>query len=89
VYEGHDRTTNEVKSTGIASLRTEVSVAGKQNFEGRDKAAETAGKILGHRFRERISLNNPAHSGGFRDHREISVRTRMRGGAMRTRTMAR
>ena len=48
------------------SLRTEVSVAGKRNFEGRDKAAESAVKAQKRRCRDKISLNNPAHSGGIR-----------------------
>src|SRR5262249_25607267 len=62
------------------SLRTKVSVARKRNFEGRDKAAETAVKIQKRRCGDRISLNNPAHSGVFGENREISVRPRVRGG---------
>src|SRR6516162_5196133 len=69
-----------------ASLRTEVSVAGKRNFEGRDKTAETAVKVQKRRCRDRISINNPAHWGLFGENREISVRTEVRGGARRTRT---
>ena len=48
------------------SLRTEVSVAGKRNFQGRDKEAETALEIQG----RRCSLGNSANSGliaGFRE----------------------
>ena len=68
------------------SLRTEVSVAGKRNFQGRDKEAETALEIQGRRCRDKISLGNSANSGQIAGFREISVRTRMRGGAERTRT---
>ena len=68
------------------SLRTEVSVAGKRNFQGRDKEAETALEIQGRRCRDKISLGNSANSGLIAGFREISVRTRMRGGAERTRT---
>ena len=68
------------------SLRTEVSVAGKRNFQGRDKEAETALEIQGRRCRDKISLGNSANSGLIAEFREISVRTRMRGGAERTRT---
>ena len=32
------------------SLRTEVSVAGKRNLQGRDKEAETASKVQGRRY---------------------------------------
>ena len=66
------------------SLRTEVSVAGKRNFQGRDKEAETALEIQGRRCRDKISLGNSANSGLIAGFREISVRTRMRGGAERT-----
>jgi hypothetical protein len=45
------------------SLRTEVSVAGKRNFQGRDKEAETALEIQGRRCRDKISLGNSANSG--------------------------
>ena len=62
------------------SLRTEVSVAGKRNFQGRDKEAETALEIQGRRCRDKISLGNSANSGLIAGFREISVRTRMRGG---------
>ena len=62
------------------SLRTEVSVAGKRNFQGGDKEAETALEIQGRRRRDKISLGNPANSGLIAGFREISVRTRMRGG---------
>ena len=68
------------------SLRTEVSVAGKRNFQGRDKEAETALEIQGRRCGDKISLGNSANSGLIAGFREISVRTRMRGGAERTRT---
>jgi hypothetical protein len=65
---------------------TEVSVAGKRNFQGKDKEAETALEIQGRRCRDKISLGNSANSGLIAGFREISVRTRMRGGAGRTRT---
>ena len=68
------------------SLRTEVSVAGKRNFQSRDKEAETALEIQGRRCRDKISLGNSANSGLIAEFREISVRTRMRGGPGRTRT---
>ena len=68
------------------SLRTKVSVAGKRNFQGRDKEAETASKVQGRRCRDKISLSNPANSGLIAENREISVRARVRGGPGRTRT---
>jgi hypothetical protein len=68
------------------SLRTKVSVAGKRNFQGRDKEAETAWKVQGPRCRDKASLNNPANSGLVSENQEISVSGRMRGGAERTRT---
>jgi hypothetical protein len=71
------------------SLRTEVSVAGKRNFQGRDKEVETALEIQGRGCRDKISLGNSANSGLIAGFREVSVRTRMRGGASRTRTCRR
>ena len=68
------------------SPRTEVSVAGKRNFQGGDKKAETALEIQGRRRRDKISLGNPADSGLIAGFREIPFRTRMRGGPERTRT---
>ncbi len=68
------------------SLQTEVSVAGKRNFHGGDKKAETALEIQGRRRRDKISLGNPVDSGLIAGFGEISVRARMRGGAERTRT---
>ena len=59
---------------------TEVSVAGKRNFQGKDKEAETALEIQGRRCRDKISLGNSANSRLIAGFREISVRTRMRGG---------
>jgi hypothetical protein len=47
----------------FASLRTEVSVARKRNFQGRDKEAETALEIQGRRCRDKISPGNSANSG--------------------------
>jgi hypothetical protein len=54
------------------SLRTKVSVAGKRNFEGRDKGTKTASKVQGCRRRDKDSLNNPANSGLIAESREIS-----------------
>ena len=68
------------------SLRTEVSVAGKRNFQRGDKEAETTLEIQGRRCRDKITLGNSANSGLIAGFREISVRTRVRGGAGRTRT---
>ena len=67
-------------------LRTKVSVAGKRNFQGRDREAETATKVQGRPCRDKISLANPANSGLIAENGEISVRARMRGGPGRTRT---
>ena len=67
------------------SLRTEVSVAGKRNFQRGDKEAETTLEIQGRRCRDKITLGNSANSGLIARFREISVRTRVRGGAGRTR----
>jgi hypothetical protein len=39
------------------------SVAGKRNFQGRDKEAETASNVQGRRCRDKVSLNKPANSG--------------------------
>jgi hypothetical protein len=61
----------------------------KRNFQGRDKEAETALEIQGRRCRDKISLGNSANSGVIAGFREISVRTRMRGGAERSPTMGR
>ena len=66
--------------------RPKVSVAGKRNFHGGDKEAETALEIQGCRRRDKISLGNPADSGLIAGFGEISVRARMRGGPGRTRT---
>ena len=68
------------------SLRTEVYVAGKRNFQGRDKEAETALEIQGRRCRDKISLGNSANSGLIAGFGEISVCEKVRGGAGRTRT---
>jgi hypothetical protein len=48
------------------SLRTAVSVAGKRIFEVRDKEPERASKVQERRCRDKISLNDPAHSGPIR-----------------------
>ena len=45
------------------SLRTEVSVAGKRNFQRGDKEAETTLEIQGRRCRDKITLGNSANSG--------------------------
>ena len=68
------------------SLRTEVSVAGKRNFQRGDKEAETTLEIQRRRCRDKITLGNSANSGLIARFREISVRTRVRGGSRRTRT---
>jgi hypothetical protein len=54
------------KGSATGSLRTAVSVAGKRIFEGRDKELERASQVQERRCRDRISLNNPAHSGAIR-----------------------
>jgi hypothetical protein len=68
------------------SLRTEVSVAGKRNFQRGGKEAETTLEIQRRRRRDKITLGNSANSRLIARFREISVRTRVRGGAERTRT---
>jgi hypothetical protein len=92
-YSGHINAVGEgaalTTSHSNRSLRTGVSVAGKRNFQGRDKEAETALEIQGRRCGDKISLGNSANSGLIAGFREISVRTRMRGGASRTRTWRR
>src|SRR5271169_37970 len=55
------------------SLRTKVSVAGKRDFQGRDKEAENSFGGSGRRCRDKISLSQPANSGLFAENREISV----------------
>src|SRR6476646_2099400 len=62
------------------SLRTEVSVAGKRNFQRGDKEAETTLEIQRRRCRDKITPGNSANSGPIARFREISVRTRVRGG---------
>src|ERR1700738_1168606 len=62
------------------SLRTEGSVAGKRNFQVRDKEAETALEIQGRRWGDKTYSHTPADSGLIAGFGEISVRTRMRGG---------
>ena len=44
------------------SLRIEVSVAGKRNFAGRDKGAETAPEDQGDHCRDMTHAGNPANS---------------------------
>jgi hypothetical protein len=56
-------------------------IAGKRNFQIRDKEAETALEIQGRRCKDKITLGNSANSGLIAGFREISVRTRMGGGA--------
>ena len=53
---------------------TEVSVAGKRNFQGKDKETETALEIQGRRCRDKISLGNSANSGLIAGFREILAR---------------
>ena len=62
------------------ALRPEVPVAEKWNFQRGDKEAETTLEIQGRRCRDKISLGNSANSRLIAGFREISVRTRMRGG---------
>ena len=45
------------------SLRTEVFVAGKRNFQRGDKEAETTLEIQRRRCRDKITLGNSANSG--------------------------
>ena len=52
---------------------TEVSVAGKRNFQGRDKEAETALEIQGRRCRDKISPGNSANSGLIAGVRESAL----------------
>ena len=54
------------------SLRTKVSVAGKRNFQGRDREAETATKVQGRPCRDKISLANPANSGLIAENGEFT-----------------
>src|ERR1700730_4878414 len=68
------------------SLRTQVSVAGKRNFKARDKRPEKAPELEAWRSGDKTYSQNPADSGLIAGFGEISVRTRMRGGAERTRT---
>ena len=68
------------------SLLGAVSVAGKRNFEARDKGAEMAVGIHLAPRRDHAPARKPVNSGLFAKSREISVRRRLRGGAGRTRT---
>jgi hypothetical protein len=61
---------------------------GETEFQGRDKEAETALEIQERRCRDKISPGNSANSGLIAGFREISVRTRMRGGAERRRHLS-
>src|SRR5262249_8179493 len=67
-------------SRATQKLGQSSNITGKRNFEGRDKAAETAVKVQKRCCRDRTSLNNPALWGVFGENREISVRPRVRGG---------
>ena len=69
-------------------LRTEVSVAGKRNFQRGDKEAKTTLKIQGRRCRDKITPGNSANSGLIAGFREISVRMSMRRGLRRVSTGA-
>ena len=68
------------------SLLGAVSVAGKRNFEARDKGAEMAVGIHLAARRDHAPAGKPANSGLFAKSREISVRRRLCGGAERTQT---
>jgi hypothetical protein len=68
------------------SLLGAVSVAGKRNFEARDKGAKMAVGIHLAARRDHAPARKPANSELFAKSREISVRRRLRGGAERTRT---
>ncbi len=70
------------------SLRTTVSVSGKRGFAGRDKGARKALKIQMVFCRDEVHTQNATNSGQFARSREISVSTRVRGGAGRTRTFS-
>ena len=62
------------------SLLGAVSVAGKRNFEARDKGAEMAVGIHLAARRDHAPARKPGNSGLFAKSREISVRRRLRGG---------
>jgi hypothetical protein len=68
------------------SLLGAVSVAGKRNFEARDKGAEMAVGIHLASRRDQAPARKPANSGLFAKTGEISVRHGLRGGPGRTRT---
>jgi hypothetical protein len=63
-----------------------LSAAGKRDFAGRDKGAETATDTQSPACRDKMRRRIPASSGLFAMNREISVCVRLRGGAGRTRT---
>jgi hypothetical protein len=70
------RSFRSIAADSNASLRTEVSVAGKRNFVGRDNGPKTAAKVQGRHCRDRARANNPANSGLFAENQEISVSTK-------------
>jgi hypothetical protein len=61
-------------------------LSGNAILRSRDKAAETAPEIQSRDRRDKMRARIPASSGLFATSREISVCTRLRGGAGRTRT---
>ena len=65
------------------SLRTEVSVAGKRNFQARRQRGRNGLGDSRTPVQRQNPLGNSANSGLIAGFREISVRTRMRGGAGR------
>ena len=67
-------------------LFDKVSVAGKRDFAGRDKGAETAPEDQGDHCRDMTHASDPANSALLAQSWEISVSARVRGGAERTRT---
>ena len=68
------------------SLRQHRSpLSGNAILRGRDEGAETAREIQSTACRDKMRARIPASSGLFAMNREISVRSRMRGGPGRTR----
>jgi hypothetical protein len=53
--------------------RTKVSVAGKRNFAGRDKGAETAPEDQGDNCRDMTHASDPANSALLAQSREIAI----------------
>ena len=64
----------------MPGVETKVSVAGKRNFAGRDKGAETAPEDQGDNRRDMTHASNPANSALLAQSWEISVSEKVRGG---------